>query len=78
VSFGVSNQVSDGVALAFVEFSSSESWVESQNFADEKSESSTDTLDFIECEWDGSLSVNVSIENTVNMFEVILSVFDDQ
>jgi hypothetical protein len=64
--------------LSLGELSGSESGVDPEDLADEKSESSADTLNFVECEGDGSLTVDVGVENTVNMLEGILGVFDDQ
>jgi hypothetical protein len=64
--------------LSFSEFTSSELGVESENFADQESESSTNTLDFIKCERDSSLTVDVGVEDTVNMLEGVLSIFDDE
>jgi hypothetical protein len=77
VALWVIDQVSDGVALALSELSGSESWVNSQDLADKKSKSSTDTLDLVKCEGDGSLTLDVGVEDTVNMLEGILSVFDN-
>jgi len=78
VALGVVDDVGDAVALGFGQLSGSESWVDSEDFTDEESVSSSDTFDFIEGVWDGSLTVDVSIENTVNMLEVRVSVFDDE
>lgn len=78
VSLGFVDEFSDGIALSFGEFSGSELGVESEDFADEESEASTDTLDLVKCEGDSSLSVNVGVEDTVNVLEVVLGVLDDQ
>jgi len=78
VALGIGNKVSDGIALSLGELSCSELRVESENLADEESEPSADTLDLVEREGDGSLTVDVGVENTVNMLEGVLSVFDDQ
>jgi len=78
VALGIGNKVSDGIALSLGELSCSELRVESENLADEESEPSADTLDLVEREGDGSLTVDVGVENTMNMLEGVLSVFDDQ
>jgi len=78
VALGIGNKVSDGIALSLGELSCSELRVESEDLADEESEPSADTLDLVEREGDGSLTVDVGVENTVNMLEGVLSVFDDQ
>jgi hypothetical protein len=64
--------------LSLSEFTSSELGVESENFADQESESSTNSLDFIEGERDGSLTIDVGVEDTMNVLEGVLSVFDDE
>ena len=78
VSFWIVDYVGDGIALLFREFTGSEARVDSKNFADQESEASTNTLDFLKGEGDGPLTINVSIENTVNVFEVSIWVFNDQ
>lgn len=78
VALGIGNKVSDGIALSLGELSCSEFRVEPEDLADEESEPSADTLDLVEREGDGSLTVDVGVENTVNMLEGVLSVFDDQ
>lgn len=78
VAFGFGNELGDGVALGFSELTGSELGVDPQDFADEEAEASADSLDFIEGEGDGALSVDVGVEDTVNVLEVVLSVFDDQ
>ena len=64
--------------MSLSEFTSSELGVESENFADQESESSTNSLDFIEGERDGSLTIDVGVEDTMNVLEGVLSVFDDE
>jgi len=64
--------------LSFSEFTSSEPRVESENFADQESESSTNSLDFIKGKRDGSLTIDVGVEDTMNVLEGVLSVFDDE
>ena len=78
MAFRISNEISNGIALGLVELTGSELGVKSEDLADEEAEPSTDTLDLVECEGDGSLTVDVGVENTVNMLEGVLSVFDDQ
>lgn len=78
VSFGVVNDVSDGVALLLGELTCSEPGVNSEDLADQESESSAHTSDCLEGEGYGSFTIDVSVEDTVDMLEVILSVFNDQ
>jgi hypothetical protein len=47
VTFWIIDDIGDGVALRFSEFSGSEFGIDSQDFADEKSESSSNTFDFL-------------------------------
>jgi hypothetical protein len=64
--------------LSFSHLSGSESWVDSEYFADKETESSSDSLDFIQCIWNGSLAIDVGVENTMNVLEVTISVFDNE
>jgi hypothetical protein len=78
VSFWVIDYVGNGVTLGFSKFSSSESRVDPQDFADEEAESSADTLDLIEGKRNGSLTIDVGVQDTVNVLESVLRVCDDQ
>ena len=78
VSFGIIDKICNGVGLSLVKLAGSELGVESENLADEKSEPSADTLDFIKCERDSSLAIDVGVEDTMNVLEGVLCVFDDQ
>ena len=78
VSFRVADDVSDTIALGFSQLTGSESGVDSEDLADEEPKSSSNTLDLVKSVWDGSLTVDVGVENTVNMLEGVISVFDDQ
>ena len=78
VSFRVVDDIGNTVALSFSEFTGSESWVDSEDFADKESESSSDTLNFIKSVGNGSFTINVGIKNTVDMLEVSISVFNDE
>ena len=78
VSFRVVDDVSDGISLFLVQLTGSESRVQSQDLADQESESPAHTSDVLQGKGDGSLSIDVGVQNTVDMLEVVLSVFDDQ
>ena len=78
VSFGVVVYAGNGIALFFGELACSESGVDSQDFADEESVSSTDTLYSLKGKRNCPLTIDVGVEDTVDVLEVILSVFDDQ
>ena len=78
MAFGVIDEIGNCIALGFSEFSSSEFGVESKNFADEESKSSANTLDLIKSKGNGPLAIDVGVEDTMNVFEGILSVFDNQ
>ncbi len=78
VAFGVGDKVCNGIALGLSELTGSELGVNSEDLADEESEPSADTLDLVEREGDGSLTIDVGVKDTVNMLEGVLSVFDDQ
>ena len=78
VSLGVVDKVSDGIALSLSQLSGPELGVEPENLADEESKPPTNTLDLIKCEGNGPLTIDVGIEDTMNMFEGILSVFNNE
>ena len=78
ISFGVIDDVSDSIGLLFVQFTSSESRVQSQDLADQETESPTHTSDVFQGEGDGSLPIDVGVQNTMDVLKIVLSVFDDQ
>jgi len=78
VSFRVGDNVGYTIALGFSQLTGSEPGVDSEDFADEESKSSSDTFDFIESVWDCAFPVDVGVENTVDMLEGVVSVFDDE
>jgi hypothetical protein len=78
VSFGIVDDTGDGITLGLVKFTGSESGIESQNFTDEEAESSSDSFNFIESEGDGSFTVDIGVEDTMDVFKSVLSVLDYQ
>jgi hypothetical protein len=78
VSLWVTDDVGDTVTLGFSHFTGSEFWVDSEDFADQEAKSPSDTLDFIEGVWNGSFTINVGVEDTMNMLEGAIGVFDDK
>ena len=78
VALGISNQAGNGIALSLSQLSGSELGVESEDLADEESEATANSLDLVEGEGDGALSVDVCIEDTVDVLEGVLSVLYDQ
>lgn len=78
VAFGLCDEFGDGVALVFGELACSEFGVDSEDFADEEPEATADSLDLVKSKGNGALAVNVGVENTVNVLEVVLCVFNDQ
>jgi hypothetical protein len=78
VSLWVADDVGDTVALGFSHFAGSEFGVDSEDFADKETESPSDTLDLIEGVGDGSLAVDVGVENTMDMLEGGVGVFNDE
>ena len=71
VSFGVVDEAGDGVALLFVELTSSDAGVDSEDLADEEPESPSHSSDGLEGVRDCSLSVNVGVEDTQDVLEVV-------
>jgi hypothetical protein len=78
VSFWVIDDVGDTITLGFGQLSSSKSWVDSEDFADKESKSSSDTFNFIESIRNGSLTIDVGVEDTMNVLEISICVFNDQ
>ena len=78
MSLRIVNDVGNTIALSFSEFTGSDCWIDSQNFADKESESSSDTFNFIKSIRNGSLAINIGVEDTMNMLEVVLGVLYDQ
>ena len=78
MTFRVVDDVGNAVTLLFVEFACSDSRVDAEDFADEEAEASADSLDLLEGEGNSPLAVNVGIEDTVDVLEVGIRVFDDQ
>ena len=76
VSFRIVDDISNGIALRFSELSCSESGVESEDLADEESESSANSLNLFESEGNGSFTINVGIENTVDVLKGVFGVGD--
>lgn len=78
LSFGVGDDVGDFVALLLVKLSGSDPGVDSEDLADEETESPADTLDLFQSIGDSSLSINVGVQDTMNVLEISFCVFDDE
>jgi hypothetical protein len=78
VAFGVSDEASDSIALRLSELTGSELGVKSEDLADEEAEASTNSLDLVKSEGDSALAIDVGVEDTMDVLEGVLSVFDDQ
>ena len=78
LSFGVVDDIGDFVALLLIKFASSDSGVDSEDLADEETESSTNTLNLFKGIGNGPLAINVGVEDTVDVLEVGVWVFDDE
>ena len=70
----VIHNVLNNLALFFIQLSGSQIWVNSCDLANQMCEPSSNTFDNSEPETDFPLSINIGVENTKNMFE-ILTVF---
>ena len=77
MSFGVSDYIGDGVSLFLSEDSWPDSRVDSEDFANEEAEPSADSFDLLKSEGYCPLSVDVGIQNTMDVLEVVLGVVDD-
>jgi hypothetical protein len=78
VTLGIVDEIGNSIALSLREFSSPESRVDPQNLANEESKSPSNSLDLIQGKGDGAFSINIGIEDTMDVFEGILCVFDDE
>ena len=78
LSFGIVDDIGDFVALFFIKLTSSNAGVDSQNLADEEAESATDSFDFLKSIRDCSLAIDVGVEDTMDVLEVSIRVFDDE
>jgi hypothetical protein len=78
VSLWVVNDVGNTIALSFSQFSSSKFWIDSEDFTNKESKSSSNTLNFVKSVRNGSFTINVGVENTMNMLEVSISVLNDE
>ena len=66
----IGNDLGDLAALLFGEETSSSSGIDFQNLANDVGESSADTSDTGESDGGDSLSVDVGVQNTMDVFEV--------
>jgi hypothetical protein len=64
--------------LGLSKLSSSEFRVDSKNLADEESEPSANSLNLVERKRYSPLTIDVGVEDTMNVLEGVLSVFDDE
>jgi hypothetical protein len=64
--------------LGLSKLSSSEFRVDSENLADKESESSANSLNLVERKRYSPLTIDVGVEDTMNVLEGVLSVFDDE
>jgi len=78
VSFWIIDDVGNTITLSFSQLSGSEFWIDSEDFADKESKSSSNTFNFIKSIRDGSFTIDVGVKNTMNMLEVSISVFNDK
>jgi hypothetical protein len=78
VSFWIVDNVGNTVALSFGKFTSSESWIDSEDFTDKESKSSSNTFNFIKSIRNGSFTINIGVKNTMNVLKVSISVLNDE
>ena len=78
MSFWLSDDFSNGVSLLLRKFTSSQLGVNPEELADIEGPTSADTLDSIKSIGDSPLSINVGVEDTMNVLEVVFWVFDDE
>jgi hypothetical protein len=78
VTFGVIDDASNWIALGLSKLSGSEFWVDSEDLTDEESESSANSLNLVERKRYSPFTIDVGVEDTMNVLESVLSVFDDE
>ena len=76
MTFRIVDDVSNSVTLFFVELTCSDSWIDSENFTDKEAKPSSNSFDFLEGKRDSSLAINVGVEDTMDVFEVGICVFN--
>lgn len=64
--------------MGLSKLSSSEFWVDSEDLTDKESESSANSLNLVERKRYSPLTIDVGVEDTMNVLEGVLSVFDDE
>jgi len=78
MTFRIVNDVGNRITLGFSQLSCSESWIDSEYLANKESESSSDSLNPLKGKRNGSFSIDIGVEDTMNMLEGVVCVFDDQ
>ncbi len=78
VSFRIVDDIGNTIALDFSQLSGSEPGVDSENFTNQETKSSSNTFNFIKSVWNGSFTINVGVKNTMNVLEVGICVFNDE
>lgn len=78
MSFGVVDNIGNTITIFFSEFSCSDAGVDPQNFADEESKPTSNSLDFLQCEWYSPFAINIGVEDTVDMLELSVCVLNHQ
>ena len=76
-SLGISDHVSDLLGLLLGKFTCTHAWVDPENLADEVAEAPTDALDGFDGVGHSADALDVGIENTQNVLEVV-DVFNDE
>ena len=78
MTFRIVDNVSNSITLFFIKLACSNPWINSEYFADKEAKPSTNTFDLLQGKWNSSFSINVGIEDTMDVFEVGVCVFDDK
>jgi hypothetical protein len=78
VSFRIGDDASNSVALLLTQNTGSDSGIDSQDFTDKEAKPSSHSLNLFKGEWDSPLSVDVGVEDTMDVLERVLSVVYDQ
>ena len=78
VPLGVVDDTGDGVALFLGELAGPDSGVDPEHFADQEPVPAAHASDFLECEGHCALAINVGIQDTMDVLECVVGVFDDE
>lgn len=76
MSFRIINNASNPITLLLIELSSSDPGINSENLADEEAKPPTNSLNLLQCKGHCPLPINVGVQDTMNMLEISIWIFN--